>query len=138
MNLRLIAPPVLDAVWHTVAPLLDAALQKGEGEIDIGQLRLLIVQGAVDLMVFEEGNTVQLACAIEYVNFANYRVAHVIALGGKDVAGARAETWDVFRKWLRDVRGCRHMQAWCKDAQSRLFEHRMDMAKCYNVMRVEL
>ncbi len=138
MNLRLVTQERLGAVWPTVAPMLDAALQKGEGEVDISQLRLLIGQGIVDLLLFEDGNDVQLACALEYINFANYRVAHVIALGGKDVAAARDELWGVMRNWLRDVRGCQHMQAWCKDAQARLFAHKMDMAKCYNVMRVEL
>lgn len=124
---------LIDQVWGQLAPFLLAGLEKCNGEIDISQLRAAVVRGDVEVFsVHCEAGLVG-AVAIEFINFPNYRVAHVVSIGGRHMF-ANAEGFDQLKAWVKSM-GASYIQGWCNDAVAKLWESRLGMKKTYTVMR---
>lgn len=128
-------PARLDTVWPEVAPMLNAALSKGEGELDLSQLRLLITARQAELvLVVDEGALVG-AIAIEFMQYPNYRVANFIATGGRRLF-ARAGDVDQLKAWLKE-RGATKIQGYCPPAVARLW-CRLGFHVAYQVVRCDI
>ncbi|MDQ1759021.1 hypothetical protein DAI43_10490 [Achromobacter xylosoxidans] len=128
-------PARLDTVWPEVAPMLNAALSKGEGELDLSQLRLLITARQAELvLVVDEGALVG-AIAIEFIQYPNYRVANFIATGGRRLF-ARAGDVDQLKAWLKE-RGATKIQGYCPPAVARLW-CRLGFHVAYQVVRCDI
>jgi hypothetical protein len=123
------------AAWPVVEGWLSEALGTGHGELDAGQLRLLLVRGDARLIVLRDSDAPCGALAIEFQDFPAYRVGHVIAAGGRDLSNA-PDAWAQIKEWLRNC-GCRHVQAWCGEAQTRLWR-KVGMVPAYSIVRAEL
>lgn len=125
----------LDTVWHEVEPLLVPALEKGEGEICVQQVRLLLVQRAAELLLVMDGDAIVGVGVVEFLRYPNYTIGSFIATGGK---GMFLTTEDVeqVRHWLQSM-GASKMQGFCPDSVARLWTRR-GARKAYNVMRWDL
>ncbi len=124
------------ARWGEVSPMLAAALETGRGELDIDQLGLLLIQGRAKLLVAcDEMGAVHGALAVEFIDYPNYRVGHVIAIGGRGLVES-AEAWQQVKDWLKRE-GCACVQGFAKDSIARLWRRR-GMKTVYQVVRDEL
>lgn len=125
----------LDVVWPEVAPMLAAALECGDGEIDLSQLRMMVANRQALLILVMEGDRIAGVGAVEFIQYPNYRVANFIATGGKQMMISRQEV-DQVRAFMREM-GASKMQGFCPDSVARLWERR-GARKAYNLMRWDL
>lgn len=134
--IKVIPSWAVSITWPRVDHLLKPALDKAHGETDINQLKWLCINQGAELVTLEGDDGVELACVVEYMKFPNYRVAHVIAIGGRGLL-SHPEHVEKFKEWLKCCRDCKILQAWCGDAEARLYR-RIGLSKVYNVVRVSL
>lgn len=126
----------LDALWPQCSGFIQAGLAMGEGEIDLSQVRQSIVLGNAELVVgFSQDHTVLGAMVIQFVNFANFRVANVLSIGGSSIVASKAH-WEQVKAWLKQS-GASKVQGFCQPAQARLWR-RMGFTQRYAVVRTEL
>lgn len=141
LRMVLVERDKLDAAWPRVAPLLARALERSEGELDLAQLRLLAVLGRVEIIAaLRENDAVKAAWAVEYIDFPNYRVANIVAIGGREVF-AHPEAWQQFKAWLKSERGCSKVQGYCPASVARLWLgpwSNLGMHEAYRVVRADL
>lgn len=128
-------PTRLDAVWPDVGPLLGAALTKGDGELDLSQLRMLIAGRQADLVLVQEDSAIVGAIAIEFIQYPNYRVANFIATGGRRLFACESDVAQL-KTWLKD-RGASKIQGFCPPAVARLWG-RLGFHVAYQVVRCDL
>ena len=81
-TLSIISAADLDLTWPKISHMIAAGLACGEGELTTEQVRLLIVQGRVCLLVSRNENRVVAALAGEILGYPNYRVLNIISMGG--------------------------------------------------------
>lgn len=115
--------------------MLAAALTKGEGELDLSQLRMMITGRQADLVLVVDDGALLGAIAIEYVQYPNYRVANFIATGGRRLF-ARESDVSQLKIWLRE-RGVSKIQGYCPPAVARLWR-RLGFHMAYQVVRCDL
>lgn len=128
-------PARLDTVWTEVAPLLGAALTKGEGELDLSQLRMLITARQADLVLVLDGDALVGAIAIEFIQYPNYRVANFIATGGRRLFARESDVSEL-KAWLKE-RGASKIQGYCPPAVARLW-CRLGFHVAYQVVRCDI
>lgn len=121
----------LDAVWPTVAPVLQRAVEKNHGENDMAQLRAQIAFGGAHLLVWEAGEE-RTAVVAEFKQYANYRTAWVSYMSG----ALTAEALLAFATWARDM-GASKIECLAGEAQARLFT-KHGFHEAYRLMRYEL
>lgn len=127
----------LDKFWVQLKPLLEAGLMCSEGELDISQLRLLIVGGVVHIVVATDTpDNIVGALAFEIVTFPNYRAANIISYGGHNLF-ADARDMRYFTDILKKA-GISKLQAWCKPAQARLFKSSFGFTAPYEMIRLDI
>ena len=132
MPLTHIDPRYLDTVWPQVSGQLSRALKTNKGEETLDQVRLKVVQGHYSLLVHTEGDDIETVVIAEFIDHPNTRIAH-LAYVAKTISPAGLAA---FREWAK-THGASQMQAFCADAQSRLFK-RYGFTDTYHVMRVAL
>ena len=127
----------LDRFWPEVKPFLEKGLLSTEGEITIDQLRLLIVQGHIHVVLFqtEDYETVG-ALAFEIQAYPNFRVANIVSFGGEQLLVDEAEMVQ-FSAGLRKM-GVTKIQGWCSPAVSRLWRKQFKATTPYTMIRIEL
>jgi hypothetical protein len=126
----------LDALWPQCSGFIQAGLALGEGEIDLSQVRQLIVLGNAELIAgYSHDNAVLGAMVIQFINFANFRVANVLSIGGSSIVASSVH-WAQIKTWLKQS-GASKVQGFCKPAQARLWR-RIGFTQRYAVVRAEL
>jgi len=133
MPLTHIDPNHLDAVWPQVSDQLLRALKTNKGEETLDQVRLQIVQGRYNLLVYTGDNAVvETVVVAEFLNYPNARIVHV-AYAAKSLSKDGLEAFKEWAKW----HGASQVQTFCADAQARLFK-RYGFTDTYHVMRVAI
>jgi hypothetical protein len=123
----------LDAVWPHVAHYIKSALDTGHGEMTADQARYAIAKGMAELFILKTDDKINGAILVEFMNYPNYRVANVIALGGKGVV----KDWAEFKQWLK-FGGASYVEGHCFESVAKLWERKLGMKEAYKVMRAEL
>lgn len=127
----------LDKFWNLVEPFLKLGLLSSEGELDVKQLRLLAVQGSVQILVIMDfEGIVKGSIATEIVNYPNYKALNIVSYGGYDLF-ASEEDFEYLKDELRKA-GFTKVQGWCKPAQARLFKSRYGFSTPYEMIRITL
>ena len=134
-RLTVLVPESLDATWPVVGSLLDSAMSHSEGELNAEDVRQMVEDGHAFVLVIVQAGEIVAAGAVEVVGYPRYKVANIIAVGGKRVFLRRDEF-----QWLcmvaRDM-GCTKVQTYCRPSMARLLE-RLGMREAYRVMRCDL
>jgi len=123
----------IDDLWPKAEKYVKSALDHNEGEMTIEQARFALTKSMVELFIFHEGDTPTGAALVEFINYANYRVANVIAVGGKGVI----KDWDEFKGWMKQG-GAKYVEGYCRDSVCKLWETKFNAKKAYTVMRSEI
>jgi hypothetical protein len=123
----------LDSVWPEAKPLIQSALDTGKGEMNADQARYALTKGLAELFVAKTNDKIDGVALVEFMNYPNYRIANVIAIGGRGVI----KHWDGFKQWLR-LGGASYVEGHCYDSISRLWESKLGLEKAYTVMRGKL
>lgn len=84
LNVQLVPLSLIHQTWPLVENFLEEALKWGEDDYTIEQAKVYITKGDWMLLVaVDENNAVHGAAAVNIYNMPNYRVAFVVAIGGK-------------------------------------------------------
>jgi len=127
----------LDKYWNQLEPLLDAGIMTSEGEINIHQLRLLIVQGLVHVIVATHNpDEIIGAVAFELINYPNFRAANIISLGGDNLFLDEKDIKN-FAEILKKG-GVSRIQGWCKPAQARLLSSKLGFKLPYQMVSMDI
>ena len=129
----------LDDHWDSIKGYLESGLFYSEGEIDINQLRLLVVQGAAHLIVgidHDDSDKLCGALAFEIRTYPNYRAANIISLGGDHLFLCESDLI-LLREELRKA-DIKRIEGWCKPAQAKLFKTKLGASTPYQMIRINL
>lgn len=123
----------LDSYWPHILPMLEKAMVHAQGEMNCDQMRYMLTKGMGEMFVAQDGDKIDGVAVVEFINYPNFRVASVVAIGGKGVV----RYWEDFKNWLR-MGGASYVEGHCYDSISRLWESKLGMKKVYTIMRGEL
>lgn len=127
----------LDKFWDLAEPFLKAGLMMAEGELDVKQMRLLALQGNIQvLLIMDQEDVVRGAIATEIANYPNYKAVNIVSYGGYNLF-ASEEDFNYLKDELRKA-GFSQIQGWCKPAQARLFKSRYGFSTPYEMIRMSL
>ena len=135
MKLEHLHPNCLHLVWGDVAPMLDAALKTGAGEYNVDQLKVLLVQGQQQLLVFSDEGKIQGAVTVVFENYPNDRIAFVTTMGGCGIC--RQDMWDSFVQWARSL-GATKMRAYSQKSAARLWRQKFGVEQRYLIVEKSL
>lgn len=84
LNVQLVPLSLIHQTWPLVDEYLEEALKWGEDDYTIEQVKVYITKGDWMLLVaVDERQNIHGAAAINIYNMPNFRVAFVVAMGGK-------------------------------------------------------
>jgi len=135
-SVQIVAPGHIHAVWEIVWPMLNVAfLNYEDPDYGIDHLKVDIINGKQTLFVITEDNKIIGAYTMEFINYANHRVAHITAIGGK--AMITKETVEQCENWAR-ANGATKIRAFAQDTQARLFKIKMGLIPVTHVVEKTL
>jgi hypothetical protein len=111
----------LYSVWPLVEPMLDKALLVSQNDYDIRHLKLYVTSKAQTLLVAVEDNKIVGAATLSLVNYPNYRVATIIAMGGKAIV--KPEVFEQVVQWAK-AQGATKIRAAARESQARLYRQK--------------
>jgi hypothetical protein len=135
----LITMQTLDEFWPKSEHYLEAGLGMSFGEMSVSQLRLLLAQGNANLICLHNSEKqVVGAFAVQFINFPNYRLAHIISIGGQGLlnSGNANDVMLLIKKWLKD-QGATKLQGYCQPSRERLWR-KLGCTESYRVVRMEI
>lgn len=125
----------LDQEWPKVSGYLKEGLLCSEGELDVDQLRLLCSQGRAEVFVALRSGEIIGACAVETIQYPNFKAANVISAGGRGVYNP--SFWAEFKGWLKSM-GYSKVQGYCPPAVARLIRRIDGFRTSYELVRSDL
>jgi len=125
----------IDEIWPQIEKYITSALDTGQGEINASQVRYAVVKGMAELFVTYHNEKITGAVVVEFQNYPNYRLANVVAVGGRGVL--IGNNWKEFCLWLKKG-GASYIEGHCHESVARLWKAKLGMRKVYTIMRGEL
>jgi hypothetical protein len=133
MSVRHVKLYELDSVWIHAEKYIANALKKSLGEMNEHHARYAVVKQFAELFIVEVNGKITGAALVEFINYPAYRIANVIATGGKDMVREA----DEFKSLLK-LGGASYVEGHTCDSVARLWESKLGMTKAYNVLRSKL
>lgn len=140
MDLHLHTIPLqrIHQIWSAVEPFLAAGLEEGQEtrtDYTLDQVKASLALGYWQLVVATDGlGDVYGACAIDFINRPNDRVAYITTIGGRGIINEQNK--DRFFDLLRKC-GATLIEVAARDSAARLFG-RFGLSKKYTVMEKPL
>ncbi len=101
MKLYVVPTNQVQRFWYLAEPLLQKALDKGNGEFVSGQLKLLLTQGQQQLLLLMKEDKCYVAVTVQWINYPNDRVAYITYIGGKNTKAG----FEQFKTWVKQNGG---------------------------------
>tara|TARA_Y100001938_G_scaffold142849_1_gene214755 strand:- start:432 stop:845 length:414 start_codon:yes stop_codon:yes gene_type:complete len=120
-------------VWRHVEDYLKATLEKSAGEFNIDHVKAHVVAGLQSLYIALDKDTNKIAGAatVNFINYPNYRLAYVTAMGGKMITNE--DNWKKLALLLKQA-GATRCHASASDSATRLYESKVGFKKIYNTV----
>lgn len=125
---------LVDLYWWTVAALVDpVAHQAARGEFTTEDLAAMVERGDATAGLVTEGETPVLGIVFEFRHYPRTMTINIMALGGRDLAGAAGTFWPRFAQWAKES-GVSHIEACTSPVMTRLlrglgFRHEYDLVR---------
>ena len=100
-KLVVIAPQYVHKYWHLAEPLLKKAIDKGQGEFTLEDLRFVCSKGEQQLIFIMVDNVCKCAFTTMQYNFPSYRSMYISYIGGRNTK----EGWQEFLNYTKE-QGC--------------------------------
>jgi hypothetical protein len=120
--------------WYLAEPLLQKALDKGNGEFVSGQLKLLLTQGQQQLLLLMKEDKCYVAVTVQWINYPNDRVAYITYIGGKNTKAG----FEQFKTWVRQNGGTAIQGSTKFESIARLWNRLYGYEKKYQLMELKL
>ncbi len=134
MKLYIVPTIQVQRFWHLAEPLLQKALDKGNGEFTADQLKLLVTQGQQQLLLVMKDEICYVAFTVQFINYPNDRIAYITYIGGKNTKAGMEQ----FKQWARE-QGCTAIQGSTKfESITKLWNRLYGFNKKYVLMELKL
>jgi hypothetical protein len=117
MRVQAINKEHLDMYWDDIKDMLEAGLMYTDGEMNIHQLRMMIVQGTAHVVIImDDEDVVQGSLAFQLVAYPNVRVVQITARGGYDIFSSEED----FKQLVAGLRktGATRIECLCDQKQA--------------------
>lgn len=132
---NLVPQDLVHGIWDQVEPYIKGSLATSLGDYTIDQVKLLVLQGAHQLLVISDEEQIVGATIVYFVNYPNKRVCYVFCLGGKDLMNE--ETISQVANWAK-ANGASSFRATVQDSQARLYKQKAGFNIARYVVEKEL
>ena len=134
MKLYIVPTIQVQRFWHLAEPLLQKALDKGNGEFTADQLKLLVTQGQQQLLLVMKDEICYVALTVQFINYPNDRIAYITYIGGKNTKAGFGQ----FKQWAKE-QGCTAIQGSTKyESIAKLWNRLYGYEKKYMLMELRL
>lgn len=84
-QLFVVQPDSLDRIWEQTKGLVEKGMMCSDGELTLEQIRLLLVQGHMRLLISKDiaAQKIVSALVVEIIAYPNYRCVNVVSIGGE-------------------------------------------------------
>ena len=134
MKLYVVPTNQVQRFWYLAEPLLQKALDKGNGEFVSGQLKLLLTQGQQQLLLLMKEDKCYVALTVQWINYPNDRVASITYIGGKNTKAG----FEQFKTWVRQNGGTAIQGSTKFESIARLWNKLYGYEKKYTLMELKL
>ena len=134
MKLYVVPTNQVQRFWYLAEPLLQKALDKGNGEFVSGQLKLLLTQGQQQLLLLMKEDKCYVALTVQWINYPNDRVAYITYIGGKNTKAG----FEQFKTWVRQSGGTAIQGSTKFESIARLWNKLYGYEKKYTLMELKL
>jgi hypothetical protein len=136
LEIKFIDSTELEVFWPTCEPLIKSGLAGSDGEVNTDHLLIEITAQRAHLIVgFNSENAACAAMVVQFIDFPNYKIAHVCSIGGRGVV-ENAQHWTTIKVWMKQ-QGALKVQGSCKPAQARLWQ-KLGFTDTYHMVRQDL
>ena len=133
-NLFVVPTTHIHQFWHFAEQHLQRAIDTGNGEFTIDQLKQFVSQGnSVLLLVIKEEECLG-ALTVQWVMYPNDKVAYITYIGGY----TDHKCWGQFLTWVRNNGGTKVQGSTAKDSIVRLWRMKWNMKPKYTLMEYKL
>lgn len=138
MEFRLLRPEEVVVHWEEIAPLLEKAVSYGNGELEVDDIRKLVLGGRMFVFGgFNEEKRLRLAVTTEFSTYPRKTVL-VIGFGAGSLGEHANEVFLTLADFARQG-GATAMQTYCKNpAMVRLHQKYYDAETAYTVLEKQL
>lgn len=134
MKLKRITPDFLAQYWSKVERFIADALQHDQGEFTLDQVKVYLSKDEWTLLGVFEDETLVGAFVIQFANYPNYRIAIVVATGGKGIFDKELNV--SFEAFIKS-KGATKIRGFVRDSMVRL-SNRFGYDKVYNVVEKQI
>ena len=134
MKLYVVPTNQVQRFWYLAEPLLQKALDKGNGEFVSGQLKLLLTQGQQQLLLLMKEDKCYVALTVQWINYPNDRVAYITYIGGKNTKAG----FEQFKTWVKQNGGTAIQGSTKFESIARLWNKLYGYEKKYTLMELKL
>jgi hypothetical protein len=120
-----VSPEFIYDVWDKVVGYFSEAIEIGNGDCTIDQLKVLVIKGFQTLLISVNDGVINGAMTIEMINYPNARVAFITAMGGEHIVDE--ETFSQVEHWAIS-QGATKVQALASPAHARLYRQKANFS----------
>jgi hypothetical protein len=136
LTVQFVKPEFVHIVWPDVKVFLESALEHSAGEYTAEQLKVLIVRGEQVLLVAaSESDGIKGAATVQFIDYANYRVAFITAIGGRLIA--KPETFEQLVDFCR-ANGASKIQGAARESIERLWKRLYNFERRYAIVEKDI
>jgi hypothetical protein len=100
-ELYVVPPQLVHKYWHMAEPHLKLAIEKGNGEFELNDLRYVCSRGEQQLLMVMRDDKCHCALTTIFYNFPKFRTCYISYIGGRNTK----EGMEQFKNWANDS-GC--------------------------------
>ena len=133
-QLFVVPPQLVHKYWHMAEPHLKLAIEKGNGEFDLNDLRYVCSRGEQQLLMVMRDDKCHCALTTIQYNFPRFRQMYISYIGGKNTRAG----FEQFKQWAKE-QGCTAIQGSTKyESIARLWNRLYGYEKKYQLMELKL
>lgn len=132
-TIQIVPIQYISQAWEKCGHMIEAAMAHAKGECTAEQLKIYLIQGQHELMVFLEGTEIVGAVEFMYNNTPNDRIFYINAIGGKTT---KEHTEQMFQ--FAKANGCTTVRGCARESVARLWRQKYDFESIYIMVEKRL
>lgn len=116
-SIEIIHPSLIQQTWGQISPFFNACKPHETGEISVEQMKVMLVRGEYQLMLFMASNEPIGALITSFITYPNDRVFFVHAIGGKTTKECVTAMFDYAKQ-----QGATTVRGQARDSVARLWK----------------